>query len=255
MPTSDTRQRILDSALRRFLADGYEQTTIARIREDSQVSNGALFHHFASKETIADALYVEAIASFQDGLWELLRNRPRSLRAAAHGTIAHQLAWVEQHPQLARFVYMRGHLDWESPANAQLAALNRDLSTAFREWMAPLLASGEIRPASMLVITAIVNGPAHAIARRWLAGHVQALPSTFAGELADAACAALRGTRVRTRSARANAGQRGRVTLELICDDGSVLARGQATAELLPPQRIASARGGPGLKTTESSSG
>jgi AcrR family transcriptional regulator len=67
---TDTRRRILEAALACFLEDGYEQTTIARIRERSDTSNGALFHHFPSKEAIAEALYVEAIASFQEGLWE-----------------------------------------------------------------------------------------------------------------------------------------------------------------------------------------
>jgi AcrR family transcriptional regulator len=234
MTLPDTRRRILDSALKLFLEDGYEQTTIARIRDDSHASNGALFHHFRSKEAIADAIYVDAIASFQNGLWELIRSRPRSLRAAVHGTISHQLTWVEQHPERARFVYLRGHLDWESPANATLAALNRDLVGAFREWMEPLVADGEIRPTSMLVITAIVNGPAHAIARRWLAGQIEQLPSTFSDELADGACAALRGTRVRPRKARALTNQRGRVTLELVGADGSVLAQGHATADLIP---------------------
>jgi AcrR family transcriptional regulator len=167
-----TRRRILDAALKRFLEDGYEQTTIARIRDDSGVSNGALFHHFPAKEAIADALYVETMASFQEGLWELLRGRPRSLRAAVRGTIGHQLTWVEQHAELARFVYMRGHLDWDSPANVELSALNRDIGAAFGEWMRPLVDSGEIRPASMLVVSALVNGPAHAVARRWLAGHL-----------------------------------------------------------------------------------
>src|SRR5580698_2931449 len=106
MASIDTRSRILDAALKRFLEDGYEQATIASIRGDSGVSNGALFHHFPSKEAIADALYVEAMGSFQEGLWELIRSRPGSLRAAVRGTIGHQLAWVEQHDQLARFVYM-----------------------------------------------------------------------------------------------------------------------------------------------------
>jgi AcrR family transcriptional regulator len=234
MTAIDTRRRILDAALRRFLEDGYEQATIASIRDDSGVSNGALFHHFSSKEAIADALYVEAIASFQQGLWELIRSRPRSLRAAVRGTISHQLTWVEQHDELARFVYMRGHLDWDSPANAALTTLNRDLGAAFSDWMRPLVEIGEIRPASMLVISALVNGPAHAVARRWLAGHLDRTPSTFTQELADGACAALRGTRVRTRPGQPAAPQRGRVTLELVSADGDVLAQGQASAELIP---------------------
>jgi AcrR family transcriptional regulator len=237
MAAPGTRRRVLDAALTSFLEDGYEQTTIARIRELSGVSNGALFHHFSTKEAIADALYVQAMASAQEGLWELVRSRPRSLRAAVHGTIANQLGWVERHPDLARFVYMRGHLDWGSPASAEVAELNRDLGAAFREWMAPLIERGEIRATSMLMVTAIVNGPAHAIAQRWLAGQLTAPLTDSVDELTDAACAALRGTRVRARHPRLHSG---RVTLELVSDDGSVMAEGRATAELFPVRSPAS---------------
>jgi AcrR family transcriptional regulator len=83
------RSRILDAALARFVETGYAQTTIARIRERSGVSKGALFHQFATKEAIADALYVDAIASFQQGVWELLEGRPASLREAVRGVIGH----------------------------------------------------------------------------------------------------------------------------------------------------------------------
>jgi hypothetical protein len=113
-------------------------------------------------------------------------------------------------------------------------ALNRDLAAALRDWMAPLVASGEIRPTSILVISAIVNGPAHAIAQRWLAGQVKGSLTAFTGELAEAAWAALSGTQVPTRTARRPA-DRGRVTLELVSDDGRVVAQGQATAELFSP--------------------
>lgn len=235
MTATDTRRRILDAALACFLEDGYEQATIARIRQRSGTSNGALFHHFASKEAIADALYVEAIASFQQGLWELLRHRPRSLRAMVRGTIAHQLRWTEQHADLARFVYLRGNLGRDSPEGAELDTLNRDLAAAYREWMAPLADSGEIRPVSMLVISAVVSGPAHAIARRWLAGQLGSPLMAFLDQLTDAAWAGLRGTQARARPAR-SAPACGRLTLEIISDDGSVVAHGQATARLLPPQ-------------------
>jgi AcrR family transcriptional regulator len=194
---SDTRRRVLDAALQCFLEEGYERTTIARILERGDVSNGSLFHHFASKEAIAEALYVEAISSFQEGLWRLVRSRPRSLRAAVRGAIAHQLSWTEQHADLARFVYSRGHLDWESPGAEQVAALNRELADAFRQWLTPLMRAGEVRPLSMLLVTAIVSGPAHAVARRWLAGQLDRSPTEFVDELADAATAGLSGIRAR----------------------------------------------------------
>jgi AcrR family transcriptional regulator len=232
MAQSDTRERITQAALACFLADGYEQTTIARIRERSGASNGALFHHFPSKESIAQALYVEALRSFQAGLWQLIRRRPRSLRAAVRATIAHQLRWVEEHPDLARFVYARGHLDWESPGGEAVETMNRELAAAFRGWLEPLVASGEVRPRSMLLVTAIVSGPAHSIAQRWLAGQLAQAPSEFVDELSAAAWAGLRGTPPPRAHAPRERSAYGRVTLELLSSEGRVLAEGRATAEL-----------------------
>ena len=75
------------------------------------MSNGTLFHRFPTKEAIADALYLESIASFQEELWRLLARRPRSLRAAVRGVIAHQIEWIEANVDRARFVYTRGTLE------------------------------------------------------------------------------------------------------------------------------------------------
>jgi len=237
MAPTDTRRRIMDVALACFLADGYEQTTIATIRKRSGTSNGALFHHFPSKEAIAGALHVEALASFQQGLWDLVSREPESLRAAVRAVLEHQLTWTERNADLARFIYARGHLDWDTTAGAELAARNRDLASAFRQWMAPLVASGEIRPRPMLLTTAIVSGPAHSIAQRWLAGQLDRPLISFMDDLTDAACAGLGGTAARGagrgRAAR-RVPARGRVTVEVLSDDGSVLAQGQATAELTP---------------------
>ena len=258
MTQNGTRQRILDVALASFLADGYEQTTIAAIRKRSGTSNGALFHHFPSKGAIADALHVQGIASFQQGLWELIGREPSSLHAALRSVIEHQLTWTERNADLARFIYARGHLDWDTAAGAELAALNRDLAAGFRRWMAPLVASGEIRPLPMLVATAIVSGPAHAIAQRWLAGHLDRPLTSYLGELTAAACAGLSGTPAPggtgharpapaadgpPAAARAGgplpavppAAASTRVTLDLLADDGTILAHGQATAPLAVP--------------------
>jgi AcrR family transcriptional regulator len=230
MATS-VRTRILDSALQCFTEVGYEKTTIARIRERSDVTNGALFHHFPNKEAIADALYVDAISSFQEGLWQLLGRRPRSVRVAVRDTLSHQLRWIAANQDRARFLYARGHVDWDSPSAAELAALNRKLADAYREWMAPLVESGQLRPMSIVMLGAIVGGPAHAIARRWLLGQLRGDLLDYLDELVEAATAALSAPGARgssSRRAAADAPQRGRVRLELVADDGSVLAKGEA---------------------------
>jgi AcrR family transcriptional regulator len=229
----DTRGRILDAALACFVDAGYEQTTIARIRERSGVSNGALFHQFPTKEAIADALYVDAMASFQDGLWELLRRKPRSLRSAVGGVIGHQITWMEANPDRARFVYARGNLDWTTPAGAEVEQLNRKLAGAYREWMAPFVEAGQIRQMPMLVLTAVVAGPTHAIARRWLAGQVTGPLRSYQAHLTDAATAALTGTPAPSRPRPAKP-RHGQVQLRLTAEDGGVIAEGEATVELRP---------------------
>jgi hypothetical protein len=148
--------------------------------------------------------------------------------------IEHQLRWTEQHPELARFVYMRGHLEADTPGGSELASLNRELAGAFREWMQPLLQRGEVRPMPMVLLSAIVGGPAHAIARRWLAGQLDRAPTEFVGELADAATAALRGKPARAGERRPPQARTGRITIELFSDDGGALALGEATADLTP---------------------
>jgi AcrR family transcriptional regulator len=228
----DTRSRILEAALECFTESGYEQTTVARIRERSGVSNGALFHRFPTKEAIADALYVDAITSFQEGLWELLSRKPRSVRAAVRGAIAHQIAWIEEHVDLARFVYARGTLEFDSHASSELEELNRSLARAYRDWMEPLVRGGQIRPMSMVVVAAIVAGPTHALARRWLAGQLSGPLHAHLEELADAASAALSGTPATARRVPTPVPHHGRLRVELVSEDGSVIAEGEATAEL-----------------------
>jgi hypothetical protein len=110
------------------------------------------------------------------------------------------------------------------------------LAAAYRDWMAPLIESGHIRPMSMLILTAIVTGPVHAVARRWLAGQLNSPLHDYLDELADAAGAALTGTPARSCGAPRSLSRRGRITLQLLSDDDSVIADGEATAELLPRQ-------------------
>jgi|SRR5947209_1664343 len=225
------RARILESALACFLESSYEQTTVARICERAGVSNGTLFHYFPTKEAIADALYLEAIADFQDGLWLPLGERPRSFRKAVRGVIAHQIEWIEANVDRARFVYRRGTLDGDSPGGAELTEMNRKLATAYQKWLQPFIERGRVRPMSMLVLNAIVTGPTHAIARRWLAHQLDTPLHAYLDDLADAAVAALAGTPAKARRP-APAAREGRLRLELVSEEGNIIGHGEATAQI-----------------------
>lgn len=52
-----TRRRILDAAQKLFFTKGYERTTMRDIIDElGDLSKGAIYHHFASKQAILDAL-------------------------------------------------------------------------------------------------------------------------------------------------------------------------------------------------------
>ncbi len=67
-----TRDRLLDSAERLVLANGFAATSVDLILKDAKSSKGAFFHHFASKQALAHALverWVDGdLATMQSGL-------------------------------------------------------------------------------------------------------------------------------------------------------------------------------------------
>src|SRR3954454_16186493 len=78
-----TRQRILEAAGRRFKADGIDGAGVTAVMADAGLTNGAFYHHFASKEdlvanVLADQLRVqrdrfEAQPSDRAGLEGIIR--------------------------------------------------------------------------------------------------------------------------------------------------------------------------------------
>jgi AcrR family transcriptional regulator len=54
-----TRQHIIAAATRQFAELGYEQTSIETLLGELSISRGALYHHFASKEQLFEAVLEE----------------------------------------------------------------------------------------------------------------------------------------------------------------------------------------------------
>jgi AcrR family transcriptional regulator len=67
-----TIKRILDASLKLFLEKGYEQTTIQDIiNELGDLSKGAIYHHFNSKEEIIEAVSEELFSNINGKINEL----------------------------------------------------------------------------------------------------------------------------------------------------------------------------------------
>ncbi|MFI7530244.1 TetR/AcrR family transcriptional regulator [Nocardia salmonicida] len=228
------RDRVLQAALECFIEEGYERTSIARIRERSGVSNGALFHHFPTKDSIAGTLYLDAITEIQDGYRQVLEKYPATVARGIDGLIRHQLSWVDTHPDRARFLYAQGRLDQGTEAGSRLRAMNEDVDATFRKWLAPFLARGEVHDLPTAVVVAIVNGPAHSIAQQWLADQLPGPIIDYAEVLTDAAVAGLTGAPVAETPRRSRVFA-GRVRVQIIDESGDVVGEGEISPE--PPAR------------------
>ncbi len=62
--SEETRSRILQSALKLFATKGYDATGVAEVCEAAEVSKGAFYHHFATKQQV----FIELLRDWLQGL-------------------------------------------------------------------------------------------------------------------------------------------------------------------------------------------
>jgi AcrR family transcriptional regulator len=188
--TSGNRRRaILDAALECFSTLGYDQTSIADIRERAGASTGSIYHHFGSKEQIAAALYVSGVRQTQAaGLEALLRTRTGRTGVAA--LVGAYVDWVVAHPELARFLFAMRHAPFVETEDATIDDLNRDMHVRAATWFAARIEAGELPDLEPSLRSALVFGPCRVWAGSWLRGTTQVSPeqakraigaATFAG--------------------------------------------------------------------------
>jgi len=192
---ANTREEILSAALALFTEIGYEATTIALIQSRSGASIGSIYHHFGSKEGIAEALCDEGIQLYRDRLKALLTEHEGAPRAGISAAIRHHLEWIEENRDLAQFLSDRGLSSWRTIQSRDSRAFGETISAAFSSWMAPHVAAGRIKPLSHTVLTAWIIGPAQFISGAWLAGRDEARPTSYAEGLSDIGWIALAGHR------------------------------------------------------------
>jgi TetR/AcrR family transcriptional repressor of nem operon len=107
-----TRERIAESAARRFRADGYEATSIAGVMADLGLTVGGFYAHFATKE----ALFSEAIE----------RAAQQALADKSPAADLEPTSWVRG---FVSNYLTREHLD-DRAGGCPLAALGADIARA-----------------------------------------------------------------------------------------------------------------------------
>ena len=98
---------ILEAALTLFTATGFHGTSTAAIARQANVATGTLFHHFASKEELISALYIEVKKEFAQALTENNDSVPQSLLLATIWT--NGIHWLVLHPAKMAFILLCSH--------------------------------------------------------------------------------------------------------------------------------------------------
>jgi AcrR family transcriptional regulator len=182
----NARSRLLAAALRRFGEDGAVAVNLEEIRREAEVSVGALYHHFADKAALVEALYAEVTARFQAGFLEMLQASPSAEDGVRRG-VRYFLRWVQDHRH--ETVILLGARA-ESPA---LTELNRRFFAEVMAWWRTHAHYGAVQTLPLELIHALWLGSAQEYTRHWLAGQAKRSPTAVGAALEQAAWSALKG--------------------------------------------------------------
>jgi AcrR family transcriptional regulator len=190
--TAARQRAILDAALACFSQLGYEQTTMAHVRDRAGASTGSIYHHFKSKEQLARALYLEGIREAQaSGLAALVKQR--STERGIMALVNSYLDWVDAHRDWARFLLSARHAEFMVAAEDELSAMNRASERAAAAWLEERTAAGELPRLDPALFRALIYAPVGHFARSFLAGNTTVSMAEAKLTLARASWHALRG--------------------------------------------------------------
>ncbi|MET9027368.1 TetR/AcrR family transcriptional regulator [Nocardia sp. NPDC004168] len=186
-----TRERILAEATEQLLAKGYASFTVAGVRDRLGLSSGSMFHAFGSKAELAAAVYISGMLDYQRTMLACLDAPDVGAEQAIRAMLAAHLGWVEDHRDLARFLFATLPDEVTGFAEPELAQHNRVFFDALARRYRELLGTAEPGGGGYPVAHAICAGPAQEYCRQWVRGRVTARPRTLTAIFQEAAIAAL----------------------------------------------------------------
>lgn len=164
--SSDKQQRILDATMALVAENGLHATPMSQISKRSQVSAGAIYHYFPSKESIINQLY---LSLKQDILAALFRGydiqAPYQGRFLGlwHNALDHFIA----HPMQLSVIEQCAHSTLITP----------EVKAETNRYLAPLIGfltegveSGQLKPMEISLLMALIESSINAVAKLKLSG-------------------------------------------------------------------------------------
>ena len=180
------KRQILSDALSCFLEYGLDATSIEMIREKSESSVGAIYHHFKNKEGVI-AAWVFAALDDQALLRDQYLENAQSLNEVLDALIFSYVDWVSEQPQFAKFL-MLAHFrvmqsEHRDTLNEKNKLRNRKIITSISAYSNVDL----LKSVPSELVMSLVIGATESYCRVWLSKKVVTSPKNYREILAKAA--------------------------------------------------------------------
>jgi AcrR family transcriptional regulator len=179
------KKSILSAALACFTEHGIDHTTIHQIQARANCSIGSLYHHFGSKEGIAEELFLEGVGQLNQAMLKQIR-RAANAEQSVHAVVSAYCEWSTENRDLARYLHSRD-IDFSEQARKRLREIHQGFISAVFTWFAPFVAEGQMRVLPVETYVPLISGATQEYVRRWLSGHHDKGPQEVQQLFAEAA--------------------------------------------------------------------
>ncbi len=183
--TPARRASVLDAALACFSERGLEGTTVSDIQSAAGCSVGSIYHHFGSKEGIAEELFILGVQRLNQRMLKRLR-RCKTGEESVRAVVGEYVRWATRESAMACYLHSRD-VSFSADARERLRDIHREYVEALFAWFAPFVETGEMRRLPVQVYIPLISGPIQEYVRRWLSGQHTRSPQQVEALFADAA--------------------------------------------------------------------
>lgn len=183
--TRARKDSVLRAALACFSEHGVDHTTIHQIQARADCSIGSLYHHFGSKEGIAEELFLEGVQKLNQSMLEEIRSAANA-EESVYAVVSAYCDWSTQHRDMARYLHSRD-IDFSEQARKRLREIHQSYITEVFTWFAPFVAEGQMRVLPVETYVPLISGATQEYVRRWLSGHHDKGPGEVKALFAEAA--------------------------------------------------------------------
>lgn len=162
--STGTRSRIVAAARKLFVANGFDNTSVAEICRAAEVSNGALFHQFSTKEELGFAVYTEVRGAFWNRMMDAMTAAGDPLDGI-EAAVRAAFAFQREEPGAAAFMFDVSGAPWIEQFAEAARVLHDEVNARGNAWAEPHIAAGRLSPGPVDVFTALASGAPQWIGR------------------------------------------------------------------------------------------